>query len=240
MAIRSVRLAEPDLIWPAPVATTRSEMNASSVSPERWGHHARVSRHGRHLHSFNCFAQPSNLIDFDEYGIAYAVSYASGEPVRAGDEQVVAKQLHLAAQSVGKQLPAGPVVFRHAVFEGNDGVLARPRSPEPNHFFRGPLGVAGLAENVPAVFGFEEFARCWIEGDGDLGRRLIPGLTDRLKDHFYRFFVGSEVWRESAFIANGGSVPLLLQEGFSVWKTSAPMRNASEKVAAPYAAIMNF
>src|SRR5579871_625816 len=35
LAMRSVRLADPVLIWPAPVATTRSAMNGSSVSPER-------------------------------------------------------------------------------------------------------------------------------------------------------------------------------------------------------------
>src|ERR1019366_8362056 len=35
LTMRSVRLAEPVLIWPAPVATTRSAMNGSSVSPER-------------------------------------------------------------------------------------------------------------------------------------------------------------------------------------------------------------
>ena len=34
-AMRSVRLAEPVLIWPAPVATARSAINGSSVSPER-------------------------------------------------------------------------------------------------------------------------------------------------------------------------------------------------------------
>src|SRR5579875_582402 len=34
-AIRSVREAEPVLIWPAPVPTARSAMNVSSVSPER-------------------------------------------------------------------------------------------------------------------------------------------------------------------------------------------------------------
>src|SRR5271154_4260798 len=33
--MRSVRLAEPVLIWPALVATARSAMNGSSVSPER-------------------------------------------------------------------------------------------------------------------------------------------------------------------------------------------------------------
>jgi len=34
--MRSVRLALPVLIWPAPVPTARSAMKVSSVSPERW------------------------------------------------------------------------------------------------------------------------------------------------------------------------------------------------------------
>jgi hypothetical protein len=36
LATRSVRLALPVLIWPLRVATARSAMNVSSVSPERW------------------------------------------------------------------------------------------------------------------------------------------------------------------------------------------------------------
>src|ERR1700678_2018388 len=36
LAIRSVREAEPVLIWPTPVATARSAMKVSSVSPLRW------------------------------------------------------------------------------------------------------------------------------------------------------------------------------------------------------------
>src|SRR6185503_433072 len=36
LAVRSARLAEPVLIWPAHVATARSAIVVSSVSPERW------------------------------------------------------------------------------------------------------------------------------------------------------------------------------------------------------------
>ena len=36
LAMRSVRVALPVLIWPAPVPTARSAMKVSSVSPERW------------------------------------------------------------------------------------------------------------------------------------------------------------------------------------------------------------
>src|ERR1039458_6994089 len=36
LQMRSVRLAEPVLIWAAPGATAESAMKGSSVSPERW------------------------------------------------------------------------------------------------------------------------------------------------------------------------------------------------------------
>ena len=36
LQVRSPRHSEPVFIWPASVATARSEMKASSVSPERW------------------------------------------------------------------------------------------------------------------------------------------------------------------------------------------------------------
>jgi hypothetical protein len=36
LQMRSVRLSEPVLIWPAFVATAMSAMVLSSVSPERW------------------------------------------------------------------------------------------------------------------------------------------------------------------------------------------------------------
>ncbi len=36
MATLSIRAGAPVLIWPAPVATERSLMKESSVSPERW------------------------------------------------------------------------------------------------------------------------------------------------------------------------------------------------------------
>ena len=50
LAVRSERLAEPVLIWPAHVATARSAIVVSSVSPERWEIDAGVAGLPRHLH----------------------------------------------------------------------------------------------------------------------------------------------------------------------------------------------
>jgi hypothetical protein len=68
LATGSERQSEPVLICPQPVATARSAMNVSSVSP-----------------------------------IAYELNFPS--------------------QRLGKQHPTFDVVFRHSVFEGDDGIL---------------------------------------------------------------------------------------------------------------------
>ena len=65
-ATRSVRLAEPVLICPALVATARSAMVASSVSPERCEMIVRVARGARHGHGVERFGDRADLIQLDE------------------------------------------------------------------------------------------------------------------------------------------------------------------------------
>ena len=49
----------------------------------------------------------------------------------------------------------------------------------------------------------------------------------------------AQVGREAALVADGGRQPALVQDAFSEWKTSAPMRSASAKVGAPPGTTMN-
>ena len=53
-----------------------------------------------------------------------------------GDEEVVADELDVVAELFGEELPAVPVVFGEAVFDGDDGVLADPVVPEVGHLLR--------------------------------------------------------------------------------------------------------
>jgi hypothetical protein len=64
------------------------------------------------------------------------------EALRIGDEQIVANQLTL-SPIFGQRVPAIPVVFGHAVFDGNDRVVGarsarksaiRPESTLPSPF----------------------------------------------------------------------------------------------------------
>ena len=48
----------------------------------------------------------------------------------------------------------------------------------------------------------------------DLLAGLVAGGGDGFEDDFERFFVGFQIGREAAFVADGGGVAVLLQHGF--------------------------
>ena len=66
LAMRSVRLAEPVLIWPAFVATAMSAMVVSSVSPLRWLMIAVKPLRLGQLDGVERFGQGADLVDLDE------------------------------------------------------------------------------------------------------------------------------------------------------------------------------
>ena len=123
--------------------------------------------------------------------------------------KIVADQLRVRAHRVGQQLPAGPIVFRHAVFNGNDRVLPAPVGPVLHHLLAGAPALVGLLENVLAVL--IELARGRIERDADLLAGLVTGLRDGFEHHFERFVVRFQIRRETAFVADRGRIAALLQ-----------------------------
>ena len=128
LAMRSVRLAEPVLIWPALVATAMSAMVVSSVSPLRWL--MIVVKPLRRASSMASSVSVSVPIWFTLMRMLLAafLSMPSCKPLGVGHEQVVADQLHLAAQLACQLLPAVPVVLGQAVLDGADRPFARTAS----------------------------------------------------------------------------------------------------------------
>ena len=57
------------------------------------------------------------------------------EDLDVSDEDVVADQLDLAAELVGHQLPAVPIVFGETIFQRHDRILPDPVGPELHHVF---------------------------------------------------------------------------------------------------------
>ena len=105
-----------------------------------------------------------------------------------------------------------PVVFRQAVFDGDDGVLLDPRLVERGHLGAGLLPLAGLGEVVGPVL--IEGAGGRIQGDGDVLAGHVARGLDRLDDHLAGFVVALEIGGEPALVADAGGVAALVEDAF--------------------------
>jgi hypothetical protein len=92
----------------------------------------------------------ADLVDLDEDAVGDAFADASAEAFVVGDEEIVADELHAVAEGVGECLPAGPVVFGHAIFDADDGEAITQLGVEGDH--GGAVeGAAFAGERVGAV-----------------------------------------------------------------------------------------
>ncbi len=95
------------------------------------------------------------------------------------------------ANGLGQQLPAVPVVLGAAVLDRLDRVLAGPGGEELDHLLGGLLGLFLVFERVDPVL--EELGGGHVEGEEDVGARLVAGLVDRLEDDLDGLLVALEV-----------------------------------------------
>ena len=154
------------------------------------------------------------------------------ETLRIGDEEIVADELDFLAELVRDELPAVPIVFGEAVFDGNDRVLAHPIGPERDHLLGGARGLVGFLEDVFLAGGVVELAGGGIERDGDLLAGLVAGGGDGFENAIDGLFVRFQVGREAAFVADGGGVAALLQHGLQgVENFDAPCAGLRENSA---------
>ena len=97
-ATRSDRAGAPVLIWPQLVATARSAIVVSSVSPERWLIMQRKpARCARSTASRVSVSEPIWLT-LTSSALAWPPGDAALEPLDVGDEEVVADELDLGAE----------------------------------------------------------------------------------------------------------------------------------------------
>ena len=106
LATRSDRDGAPVLIWPVPIATTRSAIVVSSVSPERWVTIAdQPARRASAIASIVSVRVPIWL-SLMRTELAPPSSIAASDPIGIGHEQVVADELdrrRRAARSARRQ-----------------------------------------------------------------------------------------------------------------------------------------
>ncbi len=92
-ATRSERAGAPVLICPALVATARSAIVASSVSPERCEIDHAVAVPVGELDRVERLGERPDLVDLDEDRVADALGDAAAQEVDVRDEEVVADEL---------------------------------------------------------------------------------------------------------------------------------------------------
>jgi hypothetical protein len=218
LAMRSVRDAEPVLIWPAPVPTVADDAGVAEAATEFDG--------------FEGLGDGADLVDLDEDGVAALLLDAHLEALGVGDEEVVADELNV-AEDLGHVLPAVPVVFGEAVFDGDDGVLIDPGLPVGDHLFGGEFALVRLLEDVLAGLLVVELAGGGVEGDGDVFAGGVAGEFDGFDDEIEGLVVGLEAGSEAAFVADGGGVALLLEDAFEgVEDFGAPAEGVGEVFSA--------
>ena len=99
--MRSVREAEPVLIWPDAHGDDQIGEEsvfgfAGAVRNDRG-----VLGFARHFDGFDGFADAADLIQLDENRVADSFGDARGENFRIGDEHVVADELNFLAEHLG-------------------------------------------------------------------------------------------------------------------------------------------
>ena len=143
----------------------------------------------------------ANLVDLDEDAVGNAAFDAAGELLDVGHEEVVANQLHAAAEALGEELPALPVVLAHAVFDGDDGVAVAEAFEVVDHLDRGKRApFAG--EAVDLGLGVPELRGGAVEGKAEVAAGLVPGSDDGLDDDGERSLVALQVGGKAAFVAH--------------------------------------
>ena len=125
--------------------------------------------------------------------------------------EIVADQLHAAAERLGQRDPAVPVVLRHAVLDRHDRVLLAQLLIERDH----PLGVEllALARQLVGLAGFvPQLAGRDVERDGDVLAGLVAGLLDRVDDDAQRGLGAGQVGGEAALVTDGGRRLAVVQQ----------------------------
>ncbi len=171
-------------------------------------HHAFVAAALRQRDRVESLGERADLVDLDEQRVGGAGLDAARQPLRVGDEQVVADDLNPLADRFGERLPAVPVLLVQRVLDGDQGVRRDQLGVVGGHLGGAALGAL---EGVRAVD--VELGGGHVQGECDVPARGEAGLADRLQDQVQRLAVTRQRGGEAALVAEAGVEPPALQDG---------------------------
>ena len=210
LATRSVRAGAPVLIWPALVATARSAMVVSSLSPERCEMTAvNPARCAMSMASSVSLSVPIWLTLIRIELPAPRSINGLAQAVGVGDQQVVADQLHAVADGFRERAPAVPVILAQPVFDRHDGEALDPLGPQLNQFGSGQRA-AFLREHVATGI-IHQLGGGGVDRQKDVTPGFVAGPVDSFEDDLEGSGIGSQAGRESPLVAHAGSKPSFRQ-----------------------------
>ena len=168
------------------------------------GHHRAVAGGLRRIDGVEGLAQRADLVDLHEDRVGHAGADSPLKQVDAGDEEVVAHQRQAVAQRLGEHPPAVPVVLRHAVLDGADGIVVGEVHQVVDHLR--PIQAPPLARQ-PVDAGGGELGGRHVEGQAHVGARSQPGGLHGVEQQPQCGLVARHVRREAALVADGGGQP---------------------------------
>ena len=129
------------------------------------------------------FGQCADLVHFHQQRIGAAFFDTFGQTGRVGDKEIIAHQLHLVANRIGQFFPTCPIIFGHAILDGQDRVISAKRL-EIGHIFRRGQAEAFACQLIFAAF--EIFGRRAIKRQHHIRARLEACFFNRLHDEIKR------------------------------------------------------
>ncbi len=152
------------------------------------------------------FGQRTDLVNLNEDGVCATEFDTFFKIFDVGNEEVVAYELAVLADKIGKDLPACPVVFGHTVFDGIDRIFFNEFFQELCLLFGCELGSVGtLFPGIIVHTVLEEFGGSAVESDGDVATGNVAGFFDSLDNYVECVFSSVESGSETAFVAYGSA-----------------------------------
>src|SRR5580692_11093104 len=145
------------------------------------------------------FGEGSDLVHFNQNCVGGAFANPALEKAHVRYEEIVADELDAVAEGRRELLPAGPIAFRQAVLDRDDGIAIAELGVEGDHVVYARRAIA--RERIVLSI-LEKLARGGIERDCDVATRLVPGALDRGDDQVERLLRRLERRRVAALVSH--------------------------------------
>ena len=151
------------------------------------------------------------MVDLDEDRIGNAFVDAFFQNFGVGHKQIVTHDLNFLAQTVCEHFPTVPVVFGHAVFDADDGVLVDPRGQHVDPLLTCQRQAFAF-EFVFAVF--VKLTGSAVKANGYLLAWGVARCSDGIQNHLDGSFVVGHVGGKATFVAHGNAHAFVVNDFF--------------------------